>query len=237
MTRHPVIFLLILVLLLLGAAFLWAGHKALKSRHFESAWQQDSVIQLGPIGVGAQHESGVDTFDGADAVRIGLGWMLFGGMFVFWGVLALWAMIRPKRWEIPRRLAAGMAAISLLLLAGSLLCLLPPWRLGTGLGPVMWITMLLVAAIILCLSKDWLPKKWIKYILPGLIVMTLAALLLTGGRWPWGIILALFAGMALAGHGAMLYLWTRKEPKVPFISGLPGAGVPAQASGPACTSQ
>ena len=77
--------LIFLFLLGVGALIISTGPRAIRTRHYESEWQQSGGLEVGPLSIGISETHGVDRYEGAKAFEVGIGLTALGAMFVLWG--------------------------------------------------------------------------------------------------------------------------------------------------------
>lgn len=83
---------------------------------------------------------------------MGIGLTSIGAMFVLWGLGGVWSFVHPASLELPRQVGLGLCIFSAALQTTALICILPPWRIGSGIAPALWATM---ASAILVLFLKW----------------------------------------------------------------------------------
>src|SRR5439155_11511402 len=120
----------VLLLASFAILFCWGGAQAIATRTYRLEWREQGGLMLGPIIVGGGAKRGVDTYQGVDAIRMGVGFLAAGAMFGIWSATVLFCGLigwRPAgRLQMFGQSAAAASLLCLLLLSA---CFFPPWQL------------------------------------------------------------------------------------------------------------
>jgi hypothetical protein len=184
-TVHPVVRLvLMLVLLTLGGACIYAGCDVIVKRHHEVKWRTS--------GIGGSSR-GVAVYDGAESVRFGTGLAALGTMATLYaiGVGAGFFRRHPSATSLKpfTRIIAGLALACLLLAMG---CFAPPWRLSS-------IPFYIVVLLVFAITRFANPRGWARVFLPCLFAGVVGAEAMHRGSGR-AIFLGLFAGVGILMH-------------------------------------
>jgi hypothetical protein len=194
---QPVALILFFVLLGMGALFVLMGNRAIGTRYFESEWEQSGGFNVGPIGIGSSESHGVDQLEGADAELIGIGFVSLGAMMILWGLGGTWSVLRPAKLPLAPSICLGLCILSILLQTITLVCIFPPWKWGSGMGPMVWIGMLIAGTAFgvgEIHGSDILRRRLVKIVLSLFSVVVIFDSIVRPGDRAWvGLILAIFA--------------------------------------------
>jgi hypothetical protein len=115
--------------LFVGIAFSIAGSMAIQKSRLELGWRSRGGLSIGPIGVIVNQTEGASVYQGADAVRMGIGFVSSGAVFGAWGLCILGSLV--LRWPagIARRLGRRiLGSLSFCGLAVASFSFFPPWQ-------------------------------------------------------------------------------------------------------------
>jgi hypothetical protein len=156
-----------------GVIFILAGHQAIEQRSYDTTWRESRGISIGIGELQGHSSSGVAHFRGADAVRIGIGYVAWGALLALWGVLIIKSAFRPSRMmaTTPARphgvaLIVGITSFAMLLTAQ--MCFFPVWQID---GIVFWcvvVGMPVIVGLLLRTKKS----KWTG--IPFIVLVVLA---------------------------------------------------------------
>jgi hypothetical protein len=181
-------------LIMLGAAWLFAGIHGIRQQVCEVTWQEDGNM----AGITVQEAHGVLRYEGADAVRFGVGLVAGGSMFV---ILAT-CLLR-RLYGHPRTAAICLGWVSLLCLLITCVTFFPPWQIAS----VSFYAVGLVFGVsVFSLLKASQPRWWEQWrvIIPLLIISAMIAGFSGLRAVAVGVTLGLFAWLAVIVHLAML---------------------------------
>jgi hypothetical protein len=205
--------LISLFLMAVGPLIAFAGCRAIRTQHYQTEWQEDRELNIGPIAITNSAAYGVDQYNGTKALTIGIGLSAFGAMFIVWGLGRTWSFLRPGSLELSPRAGAGLCLFSSILQTTALVCILPPWHIGTGISPVFCgTTVLLIALLVVAWKFDLASqiKLW-KKILVVLAVIALGTSIVIGGQSGLGVVVAVFVCISYAVHGIFLHGFAMKR--------------------------
>jgi hypothetical protein len=119
-------------LLLVAVALFVTGSTAIQKNRLELSWRGRGGLAFGPIVVIANQSEGATVYQGADAVRMGIGFVSSGAMFGAWGLCILGSLVLRRPAGIARRLGGRiLGSLSLCGLAVASISFFPPWQLGS----------------------------------------------------------------------------------------------------------
>lgn len=178
------------VLLAMGAVSFLFGRKAIVSEYFQYPNWHDSNITIGSLGVDDRAE-GVRVLDGPDAIYWGIAFCALGVMLALWGCGVAIASLLPKKASAElSTLGRGNAWLSFTALLVTILCLFPPWRLGS---------LPFYAASILAVGAFAVPARGKLANLPGkvFIGLMIAAIVASNIGLPFISVAIVFATIAM----------------------------------------
>lgn len=193
-----------LLLLGFGGVLVSVGATAISSKAFDLHWQATRMFSFGGGGA-SQSSSGVASYRGAAAIRMGIGFASGGAMLSLWGAgMAVAVFRRPelKKANRPGQFGRALACVSLGALFVAMFCFFPVWQVN---GLVFWTEVIAVPLIILRLNRLHRPR-WAGRLFLGLILAAfLSDLVGLGPGCPVAIVLGMFAMLFALGHVLYLY--------------------------------
>jgi hypothetical protein len=211
----PVALLIFFFLLGIGPLITSIGITAVRTKYYRYEWEQSRDLEVSPIVVRDSATHGVDRYVGARALWVGTGLTAVGAMFTLWGLVGAWVVVRPASLEISPHLRMGLCIFSALLQTTALICILPPWRIGSGIAPVFWATVVLLISLVFLTEKLGLERQ-MKFWVKALIGLGVAAICVsfTVGNQSWlGIVVAVFVCASYAGHAIIVHGLAIKQPR------------------------
>lgn len=188
-----------LMLLGFGGALVLVGATAISDKSVDFRWTSRRMFSIGIAGV-SQATSGVASYRGAAAIRMGIGHASAGVMLGLWGAAMAVAVFRhsdKKKANKPGRFGRALACLSLGALLVAMFCFFPVWQLN---GLLFWTEVIVVPLVIMRRSR------WVGFLFPGLILTALLTDLVgLGPGFPVAIILGIFTTLFVLGH--VLYLF------------------------------
>ncbi len=188
------------VLLALGTLTFRFGLAAIVHGYFEYPNRRGSNITIGSLGFD-DPASDFRILPGPEAMYWGLAFCALGVMFGLWGLGMLLATFsRKKQPPEPSALGRLNTWLSFVALLVAILCLFPPWRLGSAL--FYGASVLLIGSVVYSVrsNRPSLPKK----VVPGLIVVAILASNFQLTSLSAGIALATFASLFIGVHVLLL---------------------------------
>jgi hypothetical protein len=187
-----------LALLALGLVTFLFGKRSIATEYFEYANRYGSQITIGSLGF--DDPEGFRILQGPDAIYWGIGFCAFGVMFGLWGCGIALSNFSPKKQpQEPSALGRCNTWLSFIALLIAILCLFPPWRLGSVFFYA--VSALLIGSIVYSVRRNRpaLPKQ----VVPGLIVAAILASNIQLTSVSVGIVLAM-VGMLFVGIHVLL---------------------------------
>ncbi len=179
------------MLLALGGGVLWVGWVAIDRQHYEMNWKAS--------GLGGT-SSGVLIFDGAAAVRHGIGLTAFGAMLVTWAVGVVIGLARQHSLGLIMNLLIGLTWLSAACLTTASICLFPPWRIP---GITFWMVVALVLGFAFALPYA-IRKSWRGGFFIGLIGATMACGSINPGAGA-GMAIGVLVSLLILVHTILLF--------------------------------
>lgn len=211
---HPGALLVFAILLAIGLVIVWTGKKAIQSRQYQFEWEQNETVTAAPDKISYSNTHGVDQFQGASAIRIGIGLANLGALFLVWGLGGIWSTLRPANAYLGITTRYIVCFVSLLLQTTALVCLFPPWQVGSGIPPALWITIALLGATLIVINKTMVdvPRqlKLLNNIFIAVAIGTICGAFATHGRWWIGVVLGIFSLISYSVHWMFLSLQSRQ---------------------------
>lgn len=200
-SSHPVAAAIgALVLLALGAVTFSFGKAAIVHGYFEYANRRDSNITIGSLGFD-DASSGFRILQGQEAIHWGIAFCALGAMFGLWGFGLVLATFAAKKQPVkPNALGRFNTWLSFVFLLLAILCLYPPWRLGSAL--FYGVSVLLIGTFVYSVKEN--RPSWPKKLIPGLIVVAIFAGNFHLTSLGVGIALAMVAMLFVGIHVLML---------------------------------
>jgi hypothetical protein len=197
-----------MVLLLLATGIVWAGLQAIQQKSWDLPWQSGGGVILAPVHFLNWSNSGVDSYRGTDAVRVGVGLSASGIMLTIWGLALLWsaANLAISR-KLPDTVIRGfvpksLAVLSLVCLAAATISFFPPWHFGISASATAFYAEWLSIGVLLAVPAT--RRKTRQWGLPTVIVAAILTDLFSTGACV-GISLGIFFGVGIACHLLMLF--------------------------------
>jgi hypothetical protein len=189
-----------LVLWTLGMETLLFGVRTAAAEYFEYPNRDGASITIGSLGF--DDPEGFRILEGSEAIYWGIAFCALGVMFGLWGFGVALSFFVPKKNGASEvspfgRINTWLSFISLLV---AILCLFPPWRLGSVLFYA--VSALLIGAIVYSIrgNRPSLPKQ----VIPGLIVAAVLASNIHLTSLSVGIVLAMVAMFFVGIHVLIL---------------------------------
>ncbi len=193
-----------LLLLGFGGALVFLGATAISNEAFDLQWKATRMFSFGVAGV-SQSSSGVTSYRGAAAIRMGIGLASAGAMLSLWGAgmaVAAFRRLELKKADRPGRFGRVLACLSLGALFVAMFCFFPVWQINSL---IFWTEVIAVPLIVIRLYRLCRPR-WIPRLFFGLILaVVLTDLVGLGPGCPVAIILGIFAMIFALGHVVYLF--------------------------------
>ena len=200
--RSLVVVLFGLMLVGFGVIFIIVGRKAIEQRSYDMQWHQSRGVFFGVGEIQGQSSNGVAHFLGADAVRTGAGFLLFGALLALWGAMIVRSAFRsrPKPATIERPHGAGLVLgiASFAMLLAAQVCFFPVWQID---GLVFWCVVVGVPAIAGFLMRAR-KSRWTG--IPFLVLVVLAIVIPVPG-FSLAIAMGIFGAVFCLAHLAFLF--------------------------------
>ena len=201
-----------LMLVGFGVIFIFAGRKAIQQRSYDMTWQESRGVFFG-IGAMRNHSSsGVAHFRGANAVRLGAGYVHWGVLLALWGALIIRCVFRPSKMAAtaparPHGVALALGIVSFAILLGAQVCFFPPWQVA---GLIFWAVVVgtpSIAGLLLRAGKG----KWTG--IPFLVLVILAIAIPVPGI-SFAIAMGVFGTVFCLAHVVFLFPEFLLSPKI-----------------------
>lgn len=185
------------VLLAIGAAVFLFGKRAIVAEYYE--YPSRRALSIGSLGF--YDKEGFRILEGPEAIYWGIAFCALGVMFGLWGCGIAFASLAGKNASTePSAFGRANTWLSFIVLLVAILCLFPPWRLGSA---VFYIASVLAVGSIVYkgegLLKD-LPAK----VLGGLVLLAIIAGNINLPTITASIIIALVAMLFVGIHVLIL---------------------------------
>jgi len=210
--RWLLVFFFAVTLVGFGAIFIMVGRHAIQQRSYDMPWQESRGAFISVTGILGQSSSGVAHFRGADAVRVGAGFVLWGALLVLWGAMIVRSVFqrsRPSEATFARPHGAGwvLGITSFAMLLEAQGCFFPVWQTD---GLVFWCVVVGAPVIVGLLMRAG-KSRWTG--IPFMVLIFLALLLPAPGI-SLAIAMGIFGTLFCLAHLVFLFPglfreWTR----------------------------
>ena len=195
---HPSRFsfgVLLLAMILLGQGCIigWVGWHDVSTGHYEMSWKSH-----GTFG----GSNGVIEYQGADAVRMGVGLGAFGVMLFTWGSSLVAGFFESRPNGLLQKLKLLLGWVSFVTLSAGCICVYPPWNLASL---SFYAVILITFGIWICSWATPLAFPGLgKVVFPGLIGLSII-LSNFAQDISVGILLGIFASFGVLAHLFLLF--------------------------------
>lgn len=157
-------FVFLALCLLVGVTMLYQGRRAIRERAYDISYSEGpGSYSTTSVGSGIRSRPSTASYEGDEAVILGVGLMAAGVMLLTWAVGLVLLLLGRVGWKAPAWLVRVLAVASLFALLVMCIGLFPPWRITTvALYPV-------VAALLLAVLLP-IPDAARKKVLPAVLL-------------------------------------------------------------------
>ncbi|HEX3798814.1 MAG TPA: hypothetical protein VH413_08945 [Verrucomicrobiae bacterium] len=189
------------MLVVFGVILITIGHDVVGQRSYDMPWKASRSVFAG-LGT-IQSTSGVAHFQSSNAVRMGVGFALFGALLALWGVIVLWDVFRPSRPEVektarPQGAGLVLGIASLIMLVAAQACFFPVWQTE---GLVFW-CIVVGMPVITGLFKRAGKTGWGGRLFIALVVL---AVLIPAPRISFAVVTGIFGSLFCIAHLMFLF--------------------------------